>query len=850
MDLKHNLPIKVISIIVLFFFCWSFGGIFDVVAFAATDSKQTGKSSQQSASSDQQSSASADQPMAGKPEEKFQKTLEDIEQILIDTSTDTDTKKNKLKTKKSEIESLDVEIKKQFADTEKKLKDEGLPNEILERHYNFVKKYEDNLNELKNNLDTIDKAKDKKETDDAIEKTKQFLEKAKPPKKHVPLDPNKLPHRTAEPVWIEPRTSPEEFQKDSSQYTVASSQGKTNKQKQILVASNGSLKGLISNQPSAVSYEQPTDSPMLLAAADPPTDTDLAETIEVQFTPAIQAKAQELGNNPVKIYNWVRNNIEFVPTYGSIQGADYCLQTKQCNAFDTSSLLIALLRASGIHSRYVYGTIELPIEKVKNWVGGFTDTNSAMTLIASGGIPVKGLTSGGKIEMVRMEHAWVEAYVSYGPYSGRPSKLDAPKTWIPLEPSFKQYTYTEGIDLQAAVPFDAQSFIDQIKSTATINEAEGYVTSADSNYIQTTLTNYQAQLQEYINQNIPNATAGDILGKKEIIKQELGILPATLPYKKIATGAIYSAIPDNLRHKVTFTITDPYLFETSLSYTASIPELAGKRITLSYTPASSTDQQTIDSYGGIYNVPAYLVNMKPQIKVEGVVKATGSNITLGNQQTFNMTFSGPNINTDVVSNNITAGAYYGIGLNPNKVPKELIEQRKAKLEGAKDNICSINIDADECTGELLYITAMVYFFELEAFEEVYAQSLKVADIKHISETLVTREVKVTYFLGIPTKINSSGLIIDVDRYIHSPISKVGDKTVPPQFMLISGQISSGMEHGIFEQLYNIDSISAVKAIKIANAQGIPIYTINQDNLSQILSKLTVSNEVKTDIIMQ
>src|SRR4030043_819503 len=179
MDLKHNLPIKVISIIVLFFFCWSFGGIFDVVAFAATDSKQTGKSSQQSASSHQQAAASADQPMAGKPEEKFQKTLEDIEQILIDTSTDTDTKKNKLKTKKSEIESLDVEIKKQFADTEKKLKDEGLPNEILERHYNFVKKYEDNLNELKNNLDAIEKHSAKVEVEAEVkaevERTKAFL---------------------------------------------------------------------------------------------------------------------------------------------------------------------------------------------------------------------------------------------------------------------------------------------------------------------------------------------------------------------------------------------------------------------------------------------------------------------------------------------------------------------------------------------------------------------------------------------------------------------------------------------------------------------------------------------------
>jgi transglutaminase-like putative cysteine protease len=50
-----------------------------------------------------------------------------------------------------------------------------------------------------------------------------------------------------------------------------------------------------------------------------------------------------LEEDPVKIYNWVRNTIEFIPSYGSIQGADYTLQHGKGNAFDTASLLIALL---------------------------------------------------------------------------------------------------------------------------------------------------------------------------------------------------------------------------------------------------------------------------------------------------------------------------------------------------------------------------------------------------------------------------------------------------------------------------------------------------------------------------
>ena len=75
MDFRYKPVVRVISLAVLFFFCWTFGGIFDIVAFAATDSKQTAGSSKQLTSQ----SSSQTQPKSQKPEEKFQKTIEDIE---------------------------------------------------------------------------------------------------------------------------------------------------------------------------------------------------------------------------------------------------------------------------------------------------------------------------------------------------------------------------------------------------------------------------------------------------------------------------------------------------------------------------------------------------------------------------------------------------------------------------------------------------------------------------------------------------------------------------------------------------------------------------------------------------
>ena len=41
---------------------------------------------------------------------------------------------------------------------------------------------------------------------------------------------------------------------------------------------------------------------------------ELAPNEDVQITPAIQALAASLGNEPLGIYEWVRNNVEFVPT--------------------------------------------------------------------------------------------------------------------------------------------------------------------------------------------------------------------------------------------------------------------------------------------------------------------------------------------------------------------------------------------------------------------------------------------------------------------------------------------------------------------------------------------------------
>lgn len=85
-------------------------------------------------------------------------------------------------------------------------------------------------------------------------------------------------------------------------------------------------------------------------AARPRPDANSAD-------PFIVAKAQELGNDPLAIFEFVRDEIGFESYQGSLRGARGALWSKAGNALDQASLLIALLRASNILARYARGTL-------------------------------------------------------------------------------------------------------------------------------------------------------------------------------------------------------------------------------------------------------------------------------------------------------------------------------------------------------------------------------------------------------------------------------------------------------------------------------------------------------------
>lgn len=89
--------------------------------------------------------------------------------------------------------------------------------------------------------------------------------------------------------------------------------------------------------------------------------------------------------------------------------------------------------------------------------------------------------------------------------------------------------------------------------------------------------------------------------------------------------------------------------------------------------------------------------------------------------------------------------------------------------------------------------------------------------------------------------------IDARRNVYMAFPIDGNQQRTKDFMVVSGIGRSLWEDLILESFFNIPSVSAARLLKTANQQGIPLYTIDKNNINLVLPQLQVSSEVIADI---
>jgi hypothetical protein len=451
------------------------------------------------------------------------------------------------------------------------------------------------------------------------------------------------------------------------------------------------------------------------------------------------------------------------------------------------------------------------------------------------------------------------------------------RPFCPMDASFKQYEFTPGMNLQQNVAFDAQALVDTIEQSATINETEGWVQNLPQAAIESQLTAFQQQVTDYIQNQNPEATLGEVLGLQKVKVKAPQPLAAGLPYDLITAKQTFAEIPAHLRHTFSFGLhSSGYngaLGTALFTVKKSLPELAGKKLALSYKPATAEDEAIILSYLPEVpegeeldpaqlptSLPGYLINMVAEFTIDGTVVATAPAGKMGSEVMDRMDMTAPEGDDfPATTNHLTVGQYHAIGLDLQSLSADQLQQLQGSLEATK-NILEAAANPDDLAtltkhalvGDLLQATVQSYFAMLDLQNELIAQTAKAELYRMPSYGKFSTNLQTVYSWGVPRQVHFDGMMMDMDMLITLTGNHTNDKTQQKLLQQQLGMMNSTMEHLIPEQLFSTEEspahgVSAVKAIQLAAAEGQKIYHITGNNLESALAAIDQNSSVEREI---
>lgn len=174
-----------------------------------------------------------------------------------------------------------------------------------------------------------------------------------------------------------------------------------------------------------------------------PQPRGINRTTEVHISPEIQALARALDNDPTKIYEYVRNNIDYIPLLGVRNGATATLLSKRGDDADQCALLMALLKAADPDSDAVYarGYVVYPVSFMANLLNVDANTNQVLSRLWGGLIPAD--VDPNVNSSIQVYRYWVETTIN-----GTNRMLDA---------AYKEYDSTNALDILSIADTTAHS---------------------------------------------------------------------------------------------------------------------------------------------------------------------------------------------------------------------------------------------------------------------------------------------------------------------------------------------------------------------------------------------------------
>jgi RHS repeat-associated protein len=573
----------------------------------------------------------------------------------------------------------------------------------------------------------------------------------------------------------------------------------------------------------------------------PPSSSDLAETPETPFTEQIRELAGRLAS-PVRMYEFVRNNVDTELYHGSLKGAEETLFELAGNDIDQASLLVALLRASGVPARYVQGIIEVPREDLASWLR-IDDAERAADALQRAGIPADVATDSRGVSGVRLQYTWVRAYVEYasdvGNRFGEPTGRRGASSWVDLAPAFKAYDFSPGRDVAAEIGVDPASFLADIKSQARVDEAAAFATDVPEPLILDRIEEWSGFTRAYAEAN--DRTVDTLFLDREIVPKELGALPGALPFEVEPGTTELAAIPVSFSYELEFELMGAA--GVHFSHRIRPSEIAGKRIVLSYSPSTSADEATLQAHLAEEEFPVYLMRVTPELRFDAEVVASGQSTGMGAIDTLRVSVRGPGIS---YSNRqaVVAGEILALVFDLQRTSTERLHNRLSRLRTAERTAT----EREAILGEALSAIGTSYFHELDALNHLTAGSLQCLLTREPSFVTVKAALELQGLLGVPFLARADRVSLRLNADVLRPFSLDGDRVKERQFLVASSLSASALQHAALEESLGSRATSALRVIQQGNNESRPIHTLDPSNADAILATLSFLPEGAKDAI--
>ncbi|MGH7856626.1 MAG: DUF6531 domain-containing protein, partial [Candidatus Binatia bacterium] len=395
------------------------------------------------------------------------------------------------------------------------------------------------------------------------------------------------------------------------------------------------------------------------------------------------------------------------------------------------------------------------------------------------------------------------------------------KTWIPLAPAFRRFQSTPATGVLRTMAFSTAAAVDT------------WLAAPQS---ETPAERLHREVEEWLAANRTGESVAQQLGSRTPVAERLGHLPSTLPFTVVATTSEAAELASGRRQTIRFRAfgTDSASGPIVLDRELALAELVGQRVTLSYIPATVDDHRAVLLFGGLGMVPAYLVDVRPVLKIAGRDAAVGEPMPLALAHRLEIELSGP-WGAETLEQTLVSGSYHALAVGGPRF--------EARLDDGEDPA-----DTEQLAARLLSSVAYRYGAEWDAAQDELGGLYDVTVATALpSIAFVANSVRVTTLAGIPEGIEWQGVTLDAALRAVDPIARSGVAAEAVDFLRFDALEGSALERRIFEELFLAKAVSADHGLGLARASGIPVERIDAGNVAVALALVEHSAAVEAEV---